>query len=200
MIIFAATPISNLQENTPPRPALDEQLIAALGAGNQEAMVALYAQTKAAVFGFAWSILKNKHDAEDVMQETYLKIYTAAVSYQQRGKPMAWILTITRNLALMKLREANNRDLPLTDDNPPDPSSSWATETEAVLDRMVLTAAMTILSDEERQVVILHSLSGLKHREIADLLQCPLSTVLSKYRRALSKLNHHLKEDENNDR
>ena len=47
---------------------------------------------------------------------------------------------------------------------------------------------MAQLSEEERQIVVLHAVSGLKHREIADILEKPLSTVLNKYRRALKKL------------
>ena len=53
---------------------------------------------------------------------------------------------------------------------------------------MVLRQAMRLLGPEERQIVLLHAVSGLKHREIAALLERPLSTVLSKYHRALAKL------------
>ena len=52
--------------------------------------------------------------------------------------------------------------------------------------------ALSTLSDEERQIIMLHVTAGLKHREIAQLLELPLSTVLSKYRRALSKLKQKL--------
>ena len=61
-------------------------------------------------------------------------------------------------------------------------------------DRIVLTAALKALSSEELQIVTLHAMNGLKHREIAALLQLPLATVLSKYRRALKKLKDQLKE------
>ena len=62
-------------------------------------------------------------------------------------------------------------------------------------DRMVLTSLLTVLSEEERQIVLLHSMTGLKHREIADLLEMKLSTVLSKYNRAIKKLRHAWKEN-----
>ena len=55
-------------------------------------------------------------------------------------------------------------------------------------DRMMLEAVLSALSDEERQIVTLHALTGLRHREIAALLGLPLPTVLSKYSRALKKL------------
>ena len=59
---------------------------------------------------------------------------------------------------------------------------------------MVLEAALNILSDEERQIITLHSISGLKQREIADLLNLKLTTVLSKYHRGLKKLKDAIRE------
>ena len=59
-------------------------------------------------------------------------------------------------------------------------------------DRSILRACMEQLSDQERQIVTLHALSGFKHREIAELLQMPLATVLSKYHRAVKRLRQHL--------
>lgn len=59
-------------------------------------------------------------------------------------------------------------------------------------DRLILRTAMEALSDEERQIVALHALSGFRHREIAEVLELPLATVLSKYHRALKKLRSRL--------
>ena len=59
-------------------------------------------------------------------------------------------------------------------------------------DRAVLQAALGALDDQERQAVLLHAVSGLKHREIAEILELPLPTVLSKYHRALKKLRKQL--------
>ena len=103
------------------------------------------------------------------------------------GGPFA----LTQNLlcALMKLRErGRTQDMALED---------WerlAAENPMVTveDRQVLDAALTALADDERQIVLLHAVTGWKHREIAGLLELPLSTVLSKYRRALLKLKTKL--------
>ena len=65
-------------------------------------------------------------------------------------------------------------------------------DTESAVDIVVLKAALQILTEEERQIVTLHALSGCKHREIAEILQIPLPTVLSKYHRALKKLKKEL--------
>ena len=91
--------------------------------------------------------------------------------------------------ALMKLRERAR-----TQDLPPEDWASFAIDSHDVTteDRTVLAAALSTLSDQERQIIMLHVTAGLKHREIAQLLELPLSTVLSKYRRALSKLKQKL--------
>ena len=69
-------------------------------------------------------------------------------------------------------------------------------ETERSDEAMVLRQAIRVLSTEEREIVLLHAVSGLKHREIAAMLERPLSTVLSKYHRALGKLRAALAEQE----
>ena len=63
-------------------------------------------------------------------------------------------------------------------------------------ERMVLEAAFHVLNQEERQIVILHAVSGLKHKEISQIMKRPLSTVLSKYNRAIKKLKKAMGEDE----
>ena len=108
------------------------------------------------------------------------------------GKPMAWILTITKNLAMTVLRD-RGRTTDLPEENWLQmPGESPFEDTEK---RMVLNAAMRMLSAEERQIVMLHAVSGLKHIEIAKLLGLPLPTVLSKYSRAKKKLQNTLKEE-----
>lgn len=65
---------------------------------------------------------------------------------------------------------------------------------ESLEQRETLKAAFTVLSADETQIVMLHAVSGLKHREIAGLLDMKQNTVLSKYRRAIAKLQSELKE------
>lgn len=190
-MIFFSQLVSGAAGDAPQNDFL-EHLIAMMAAGDIKALEMLYAQTKTAVYGFSLSILKSPQSAEDVMQDTYIKMYAAAAQYQARGKPMAWILTIVRNLSLMKLRSGKQQALPLEDIAQ---LSTGHDDTESVTDRMLLHTALETLADAERQIVMLHSVSGLKHREIADMLDIPLPTVLSKYRRALAKLQKLLKEE-----
>lgn len=167
---------------------LDENLIVRMAGGDGGAFRELYQQTSGLVYGFAMSILRNKHDAEDVMHDAFIKIYTSAVTYKPAGNPMAWILTIVRNLCYNRIRAGKVcEDLSQYDDLISGPDDS-----EAVLDRMVLETAMKILDAEERQIVVLHAMTGFKHREIAEILDLPTGTVLSKYNRALKKLRNEI--------
>lgn len=177
-------------------PELSDELIAKTGEGDSEAFRLLYSLTDRAVYGFILSILKNQHDAEDVMQDTYLKIRECAHLYKPMGKPMAWIFTIARNCALMKIR----RDKKIVELTPrEDVDEKGFDQVSDLEDRLVLEAAFGVLDDTQRQIVMLHAVSGIKHREIAEILELPLSTVLSKYARALSKLKKHLESSERSD-
>ncbi|MEG1633533.1 MAG: RNA polymerase sigma factor [Oscillospiraceae bacterium] len=170
-----------------------ENYIASMANGDRSALAALYNETKTAVYGFALSILKNTGDAEDVLHDAYVKLYQAAPRYRADGKPMAWILTVTKNLALSLLRSSAH-----SADVPEDEWQLFYAESPSVTteDRIVLDAALLRLGQEERRIVMLHAVSGLKHCEIAELLSLPLSTVLSKYSRAIKKLQELLKEGE----
>lgn len=153
--------------------------------GSRDGLETLYRETSTAVYAYALSVLKDPHDAEDVLQECYLRIYASAPGYLSAGKPMAWIMTIAKNLCLMQLRQRQRAvDLSpedwnryLEDNRQMDPD-----------ERIVLAQCMSRLSEQERQIVTLHAVAGFKHREIAQFLQIPLPTVLSKYHRSMQKL------------
>lgn len=172
---------------------ITEKCIAEIAGGDREALACLYEKTHAAIYGFALSILKNVQDAEDVLQEAYIQIWRSAGSYTPEGKPLAWIFTITRNLARMRLREQSRTVLVA----PEDWQDVFADKTQADrTDGLMLGSLLGDLEDEDRQIVMLHAVAGLKHREIADLLGLKLSTVLSRYNRALKKLRNVLREAE----
>ena len=177
----------------PLRPVMDphdlEELLRQIALGSQQAFEELYRATDSAIYGYALPLMRNHHEAQDVMMDTYLKIRCAAHLYMPMGKPMAWILTITKNIARTKLRSAG-RQIPLDDLEETTPSFDRDSE-EAV----ALEQAMKVLGDQERQILILHAVTGLKHREIAEMLGMPLATVLSKYARSLKKLKKALEED-----
>ena len=174
----------------------DEKLLLRVAEGDKAAFQQLYQNTDKTIYGFILSILRNPQDSEEVMQELYLKVWTSAGSYQSQGKPLAWMFTIARNLCYMRFRDQKHEaDIGLSDLSEME-TGEFCPQIEDAADKMVLHAALKILNEEERQIVVLHAVAGFKHRETAALLELALPTVLSKYHRALKKLREKLKECE----
>ena len=166
-----------------------ELWLSAVGEGDMEALEKLYHNVSSSVYAFALSILKNSYDAQDVLHDCFVAIYGAAGDYHSSGKPMAWIMTITRNLCYKILHQREKS--PLLEPEDWRDQMDICTEMTAD-DRVVLQQCMSRLSDDERQIVVLHAVAGFKHREIAQLMELPLPTVLSKYHRSIKKLRSYM--------
>ncbi len=171
--------------------AIDEALFERIGQGDMQALEALYLQTERTVYAYTLSLLKNPDDTVDIVQEVYIKIRASAHLYQPMGKPLAWMFTIARNLCMNLLRKNSLRRADNLDDIEDHMDFSYVTD---AADRYILESALAILSEGEREIVLLHAISGMKHNEIAKSLDVPLSTALSRYHRALAKLKKHLTE------
>lgn len=171
----------------------DDRLLSYVSAGDEAAFHQLYLNTARAVYGYILSFLKNPQDAEEVMQETYLKVWTVAEDYESQGKPLAWMFTIARNLCYMRFRQQKNQaDVSIYDLQEQEPGEPCR-QIEQAPEKMVLLAALERLKEEERRIVLLHEAGGMKYREIAESLEMPLATVLSKHRRAIKKMGEYVK-------
>lgn len=168
-----------------------ENYIFDIADGNKVALEELYSKTRTYVYGYALSMLSNVNDAEDVMQDTYVNIYKYASMYNPRNKPLAWILTITKNLCLNKLKKMKNKKE--VDISEVEHKITKGKKNEHH-DYVFVKTILEELTEEERKIVLLSSVDGLKYREIAHLLELNLSTVLSKYHRAMKKLRAKYKE------
>ena len=132
----------------------DEKLLLRVAQGDKEAFQRLYQNTDKTIYGFILSILRNPQDAEEIMQETYLKIWTSAAGYKSQGKPLAWMFTIARNLCYMKFRDQKREaDIGLSDLSEGE-LGEFCPQIEDAADKMVLKAALHILNEEERQIVL----------------------------------------------
>ncbi len=191
-MVFLMMVYENLQEEKPEKL---ENMLSLICTGDQDAFSEFYEKTKTAVYGFALSLLRNTYDAEDVMQSTYVNIYRTATQYQKQGKPMAWVLTIVKNLCFEKMRKTKHE---IDSSELGDYSASY-TEEMSVDDKLLIEFSLNKLKPNERKIVILHTVSGLKHREIANLLDMPLGTVLSLYQRAIAKTKKYLQGGEYGD-
>lgn len=186
MIVFALTTEEIQDKND-----RIEELLSLISDGDTASMGLLYDLIKTDVFAYALSKMGNKLDADDVMQDTFVKIYKYAKQYKPKGKPMAWIITIELNLIRRRF-QLHARTVGLDENFANTPSRENVEE--KIINNAFLRELLKTLNEEEREVISLHIVSGMKHREIAKLLQKPLSTVLSKYNRAIKKLQLVVKE------
>jgi len=187
IIIYALTTEERQNKN-----ARIESALADISNGNTAAMGTLYDLIQTDVFAYALSKLANKSDADDVMQDTFVQIYKYAKQYVPQGKPMAWIIKIELNLIR---RHFQRKRRTVNFDESFENTSTGEDVEQGVINNAFLQEIMKSLQEEEREIIVLHVVSGFKHREIAALLQKPLSTVLSKYNRAIKKLQVIVKEE-----
>ena len=165
-----------------------EELFQKTASGDEASFHDLYELIKAPIYGYSLSILKNHDDALDNMQDVFIKVYDSLENYKYQNKPMNWIFTITKNCALMKIRK-EKKEQKQEIEKEQIINSSISEE-----DKIMLKILIEVLSDEERQIMIMHLIGNLKHKEIAQILDLKLSTTLSKYHRAIKKLRLQWKE------
>ncbi|ADU28099.1 RNA polymerase sigma factor [Ethanoligenens harbinense] len=159
-------------------------LLVRAGQGDNDALHLLYTAWRSAVFYFALAITGNYHDAQDILQDTFIRLKHAGY-HSENAK--AYVFAIARNLALTCLRERKRVE-------PAAPVEKAVRRGAGMEETTELDEALSRLPPDERQIVLLHVLGGLKHRETAALLRIPLGTALWKYQRALAKLRRWLKE------
>ena len=158
-------------------------------AGSNDAFMRLYTETKKGVFSFVYSIVHNFQTSEEIMQDTYLRVKTHISQYREGTNFSAWLLQIAKRLAYDAL-EKRKREIP-TDFTENDLGTY-----EVPRDKPMIRAVKNALDEREGQIVLLHAVSGYKHREIAKLLDMPLGTVTWSYKNAIGKLQKYLKEVE----
>ena len=158
--------------------------------GDKEGLRQFYEETARSVYSFIFSVLKDPHESEDVMQETFLAVWEHAGEYVPYGKPLAWVFTIARRLCYMRLREKKRQET--LEDGEIDDTGVPQPQLEQTAERTALLQALDQLNETERQIVLLYAAAGMKHREIAQVLNMPQATELSKYSRSVKKLQKML--------
>ena len=162
--------------------------------GDEQALTELYDCLASQVYALALRMLESHEEAEEVLQDTFLKLYRTRGSYQpELGSPRAYIYTITRNEALSRLRVRKSRPTQAHGWDVHDPASTLAgSENPDPLTNMVVKHALANLDAEDAKLLQLAFFKGYSHAELAELTGLPLGTVKSKVRRALLQLRNHL--------
>ena len=162
--------------------------------GDEVAFEELYNHTKNGLYNFILSICGDHHMAEDVMQSTYIRIRLSAKMYKAGSNTLAWIYTIAKNLTYNELNR-RKREISLDFD-----AKGGAVGGHYTIDEKFASPLLAIIKKElspmESQIITLHLISGFKHREIADMLEKPLGTILWAYKNALNKIKSKYKEED----
>lgn len=146
------------------------ELLAAIAAGQQDALAQLYHLTRTAVYGLSLSYLKNTHDAQDITQDVFVHVWDHAPQYRPTGSPMGWLLTVCRNLCLMRLRHTERHAVLSEAEWDAIPQQETGLTTE---ERTLLQHVLSRLGEEERRIVLLHAVTGLSTGRSPLCWSCP---------------------------
>jgi RNA polymerase sigma-70 factor, ECF subfamily len=174
----------------------DERLMLRFQGGDARAFEVLVRRHRTPLFSFLLRLTGDRGRAEDLCQETFLKVVRAAAGWAPRARFQTWLYAIARNQAVDEARrQALRRAEPL--DGPgrleaasEDPSPDRAADGALVRPR--LEAALAALPEEQREVFLLREYAGLRFQEIAEVTGTPENTVKSRMRYALEALRARL--------
>lgn len=149
------------------------------------------------LYGFAMVLTGNSDDAHDLVQDSYLRAFRFYHRYEHIANYKAWLFTLTKNLFInryhQRAREISLSDIDIVDDEPyesPAPLLLFAHDRhERGVFRRDIQLALTGLPEKLRLAVLLRDVEGFDYKEIAEIMGCPLGTVMSR----LSRGRNHLK-------
>jgi RNA polymerase sigma-70 factor, ECF subfamily len=173
-----------------------EDMLARIALGDRQAFGRLYERTSAKLFGVCLRVLKNRSEAEEALQDVYVKIWQRAGQYVAGGNsPISWLVVIARNHALDRLRArkpaAADIDAALDiADTGPDPEQAAVEAGE----RSRIDHCLDQLEPDRAQAVRGAYLDGYSYQELAERFEIPLNTMRTWLRRSLLKLKECLSE------
>ena len=185
----------------------DESLMLRYRDGDVRAFELLVTRHRKALFNFILRFVRDTAAAEDVTQETFLRLVKGADAYERQAKFTTWLYTIARNLCVDAARRGKHRkaaslDAPLGDEDGAASLLDLVPDGGAGVDRQAqsrelavrLRQAIEALPDEQREIFLLREVADLQFNEIANVIGCPENTVKSRMRYALEKLREALEE------
>lgn len=160
----------------------DRELIEAINGGDSDAFEAMYRRYRDWVYRLAWRVTNDRDDALDVLQETFIYLLKKFPGFELSASMTTFLYPAVKHLAAnVRRRRANAPSHPLSEDARPADDPMPASRAD-------LAAAMTVLSPEQREVVLMRFVDDMPLGEIAAALEIPLNTVKSRLYNALQKL------------
>ncbi|MBI5220112.1 MAG: sigma-70 family RNA polymerase sigma factor [Bacteroidia bacterium] len=171
--------------------------------GNQSSMEALITRHKKKVYTYILLIVKNQHIAEDIFQDTFIKVIKSLRQgkYNDEGRFLSWVMRIAHNLIIDHFRKEKNQKTYSNDANDVDifNNAQFADKTveENIISDQIECDVRTLidtLPEEQREVILLRHFSGLSFKEIAEQTNVSINTALGRMRYALINLRKTIEE------
>jgi RNA polymerase sigma-70 factor (ECF subfamily) len=197
-ILIAALSLSSGQ---PGRDEDDVRILERIARGEEPAIAELYDRYGRLLFSFGMRILRSQHEAEDLLQEIFLQVWNKVGAYeQQKGSVYTWLVTMTRNRAIDRLRSSSGKLQRMTVDLDQVMlvAESHASNPHAYTvfgeEQRSMVEALKRLTTDQQQVIGLAYYEGYSQSQIAELLKIPLGTVKTRMRKGMMDLREMLKE------
>lgn len=181
----------------------DEELIFQFQKGNEHAYLELVNRYKDRLLNFIFGYVHSKESAEDIVQDTFLKLYTSADMYKEIAKFSTWIFTIAANLAKTELRKLKRRkifsitDMGFNDKDYEIPSESNVPENSinSKYQMKYILKAIYKLDEPFKTALILRDIQELSYEEVSNIVDISIGTVKSRINRGRLKLQKILKNE-----
>jgi len=184
---------------TPPRPdrsdLTDDELVRLVCGGETDAFAEIVRRTRRSAYLLARRITRNHEDADDVVQDSYVKAFRALDRFTPGAAIAPWLLTIVARTALSSLRSGKRRAASALDDPGPDGGAPLseriadpASDPEVLTRRLEVERAFARLSEEHRVILAMRVDGDFSYASIAEALEIPIGTVMSRLARAREAL------------
>ncbi|MDD3807604.1 MAG: sigma-70 family RNA polymerase sigma factor [Candidatus Marinimicrobia bacterium] len=180
----------------------DEELIVLFQKGEERAYLELVHRYKDRLTNFVFRFVGSREMAEDIVQDTFLKLYTSSHMYKEIARFSTWIYTIAGNLAKTELRKRKRRkiysihDMGIDEKEFEIPSDTYnpERETRTAYQEKEIQTAISRLPEQFKTAIILRDIQELSYEEISKIVGVPVGTVKSRINRGRQKLQELLKE------
>ncbi len=176
--------------------ALEDKIVSLLGQGDKQAISLLYKNYSGSLFGIISRMIPTKEEAEEVLQDVFIKVWDNADKYDPaKGRLFTWLAQITRNTALDKVRSAGYRKLQKTDSLESSVSVYEAFSDTPQIEDSGLRKVINSLDENYRTLIDYAYFQSYSQSEIAKELNMPLGTVKTRMRAAVNELRKILKNE-----
>ena len=178
----------------------DEELVARSMGGDLDSFNQLVLRWERPIYALAYRVIGREEDARDVCQETFLRAFRALGGFKGQAKFSSWLYRITLNLCRDWIRRERRQPLAQAPEGVDLIELAGEAEPTESIEELVarkeigaaIARAMAELPEEQRTAIVLKEYHGLTFQEIADMLDCPLSTVKTRLYQGLTVLRRQL--------